>query len=109
MADVTERLVRRPELLKITGLCYTSYWKLEQKGEAPKGFLLTPRCKVWSLTQVLEWVEARKKAPAQGSVTPLRAKQIAQLSDVEIARQLAARISARPEVRAQLEELLGAS
>jgi prophage regulatory protein len=60
------RWVRRPELRKIVPLCDTTIYELEQKGEFPRRFNLTPRCVVWDLSEIEAWVEARRTASEAG-------------------------------------------
>jgi prophage regulatory protein len=62
------RWVRRPELRRIVPLGDTTIYELEQKGEFPKRFNLTPRCVVWDLAEVEAWVEARRMAFETGTV-----------------------------------------
>lgn len=56
------RWVRRSELRRIVPLGDTTIYELEQKGEFPRRFNLTPRCVVWDLAEVEAWVEARRMA-----------------------------------------------
>lgn len=45
---------------------------MEQRGEFPKRFRLTPRCVVWDLEEVEAWIEERKQASrAAKSSTPV--------------------------------------
>ena len=56
------RTVRRPELRKLVPLSDTTIYELERRGEFPKRFYLTPKCVVWPLMDVLEWIEERRLA-----------------------------------------------
>lgn len=56
------RWVRRSELLRVVPIGDTTIYELEQKGEFPRRFNLTPRCVVWDLAEVEAWVEARRMA-----------------------------------------------
>ena len=40
-------------------LSATTIYELEQRGEFPKRFYLTPRCAAWDLDEVNEWLEQR--------------------------------------------------
>jgi len=62
------RVVRRKELKHIVPLSDTTIYELEQKGDFPKRFYLTPRCVVWSLSEVLGWVDARRTAFNNGEI-----------------------------------------
>jgi prophage regulatory protein len=54
--------VRRAELRRIVPLADTTIYELEQRGEFPRRFNLTPRCVVWDLAEVEAWVEDRRRA-----------------------------------------------
>ncbi len=56
------RTIRRDELHQIVPLAETTIYEMEQRGEFPRRFRLTPRCVVWDLEEVEAWVEARKQA-----------------------------------------------
>ena len=62
------RWVRRSELRRIVPLGDTTIYELEQKGEFPRRFNLTPRCVVWDLAEVEAWVEERRMAFETGTV-----------------------------------------
>ena len=66
-ADIfRRRTVRRPELRKLVPLSDTTIYELEQKGEFPQRFYLTPRCVVWPLAEVLEWIDAQRRKGREG-------------------------------------------
>jgi prophage regulatory protein len=54
--------VRRAELRRIVPLADTTIYELEQRGEFPRRFNLTPRCVVWDLDEVEEWIAERRRA-----------------------------------------------
>ncbi|HEL5340019.1 TPA: AlpA family transcriptional regulator [Stenotrophomonas maltophilia] len=56
------RTIRRGELHQIVPLADTTIYEMEQRGDFPRRFRLTPRCVVWDLEEVEAWVEARKRA-----------------------------------------------
>jgi prophage regulatory protein len=56
------RTIRRPELRQIVPLADTTIYELEQRGEFPRRFFLTPRCVVWDLAEVEAWVADRRRA-----------------------------------------------
>lgn len=60
--------IRREQLREIVPLADTTIYEMEQRGEFPKRFYLTPRCPVWDLEEVNAWLESRRKAA--GSVNP---------------------------------------
>ena len=64
------RTVRRAELRRIVPLADTTIYELEQRGEFPRRFNLTPRCVVWDLAEVEAWLLARRAAPIQRAKHP---------------------------------------
>nr|WP_314433931.1 AlpA family phage regulatory protein [uncultured Brevundimonas sp.] len=62
------RTIKKPELRQMVPLADSTIWDMEQKGEFPKRFLLTPRCVVWDLGEVEAWLEMRRTRP----ITPAR-------------------------------------
>lgn len=56
------RTVRRKELREIVPLSDTTIYELEQRGEFPQRFNLTPRCVVWDLAEVKTWIDERRRA-----------------------------------------------
>lgn len=55
-------VVRRPQLRQIVPLADTTIYEMEQRGEFPKRFYLTPRCPVWDLAEINHWLAARRAA-----------------------------------------------
>jgi prophage regulatory protein len=45
-------LVRRQQLRELVPLADTTIYEMEQRGEFPKRFYLTPRCPVWDLGEI---------------------------------------------------------
>ncbi|UIF90942.1 AlpA family transcriptional regulator [Cupriavidus sp. UYPR2.512] len=70
------RTIRREELRQIVPLSDSTVYEMEAKGKFPKRFALTPRCVVWYLDEVLQWVEARRTGEvAVQAVTPPKPKR----------------------------------
>ena len=65
--SLSKRAIRRPELHRIVPLADTTIYEMEQRGEFPKRFFLTPRCVVWDLAEVEQWLEDRRLASAGNS------------------------------------------
>jgi prophage regulatory protein len=65
-----KRTIRRPEVLKKTGLSATTIYNLEKSGQFPPHFMLTPRCAAWDEAEVDAWLDARKARPAKGLPGP---------------------------------------
>jgi len=64
------RTIRRHELHQVVPLAATTIYEMERRGEFPRRFNLTPRCVVWDLQEVEEWIEARKKESRSGKTAP---------------------------------------
>lgn len=62
------RTIRRTQLREIVPLSGTTIYEMEQRGEFPRRFYLTPRCVVWDLAEVETWLEERRRASEAGKV-----------------------------------------
>ncbi|RRH96947.1 AlpA family phage regulatory protein [Mesorhizobium tamadayense] len=62
------RTVRRSQLREIVPLSDTTIYEMEQRGEFPRRFNLTPRCVVWDLGEVEAWIQERRNASFSGSI-----------------------------------------
>lgn len=69
-ATVAPRVIRREELRRIVPLADTTIYEMEQRGEFPLRFQLTPRCVVWDLAEVEAWLDERRKASRGGARPP---------------------------------------
>jgi prophage regulatory protein len=49
-------------LRQIVPLSDTTIYDMEQRGEFPRRFYLTPRCVVWDLAEVEAWLDERRRA-----------------------------------------------
>src|ERR1700722_16333188 len=58
-----KRTIRRKELREIVPLADSTIYEMEQRGEFPRRFALTPRCVVWDLSEVQAWLAARPSQP----------------------------------------------
>lgn len=56
--------IRRKDLRGMVPLSDSMIYEMEDRGEFPKRFNLTPRCVVWDKSEVEAWMEARKANPA---------------------------------------------
>lgn len=61
-------VLRRTQLRALVPLADTTIYDMEQRGAFPKRFYLTPRCPVWDLGAVNDWIAARREEA--GSVNP---------------------------------------
>jgi prophage regulatory protein len=51
-------------------LADSTIYEMEQRGQFPRRFALTPRCVVWDLNEVLTWLTARRATPIQRTPAP---------------------------------------
>src|SRR5262245_44486510 len=50
--EVLQRMVRRRQLREMVPLADTTICEMEQRGEFPRRFYLTPRCAVWDASEI---------------------------------------------------------
>lgn len=55
------RTIRRRELRTIVPLADSTIYELEQRGQFPRRFNLTPRCVVWDLGEIEAWLRQRRR------------------------------------------------
>jgi prophage regulatory protein len=65
-----KRVIRRKELRLLVPLSDTTIYEMEQRGEFPKRFYLTPRCAAWDLGEVQGWIELRRRASEARAIKP---------------------------------------
>ncbi|NDV89130.1 AlpA family phage regulatory protein [Aurantimonas aggregata] len=74
MARTTEnaikRTIRRKELRAIVPLADSTIYEMEQRGQFPRRFALTPRCVVWDLAEVETWLASRRATPINRAQHP---------------------------------------
>jgi prophage regulatory protein len=58
--QLTERLIRFPELKTICGLSRSTVWRLESEGKFPRSIRISKRALGWSLMEILQWIESKK-------------------------------------------------
>src|SRR5258708_20597888 len=67
MASASEksikRTIRRQQLREMVPLADSTIYEMEQRGQFPRRFALSPRCIVWDLGEVEAWLEDRRHAP----------------------------------------------
>lgn len=59
------RAILKDERRRMVPLSDTTIWELEQKGDFPRRFYLTPRTPAWDYDEVLAWLEKRKAGATQ--------------------------------------------
>lgn len=57
------RTIRRSQLREIVPLADSTIYEMEQRGEFPRRFALSPRCVVWDLAEVEAWLASRRSTP----------------------------------------------
>jgi prophage regulatory protein len=57
------RTIRRQQLREMVPLADSTIYEMEQRGEFPRRFALSPRCIVWDLAEVEAWLLARRATP----------------------------------------------
>lgn len=72
------RTIRRQELHQIVPLAETTIYEMERRGDFPRRFNLTPRCVVWDLEEVEDWIEERKQASRLGETGPASGPDVRQ-------------------------------
>jgi prophage regulatory protein len=58
-----KRTIRRDQLREMVPLADSTIYEMEQRGEFPRRFALSPRCVVWDLAEVEAWLAARRSTP----------------------------------------------
>ncbi|HEX3982437.1 MAG TPA: AlpA family phage regulatory protein [Acidisoma sp.] len=64
------RTIRRQQLREMVPLADSTIYEMEQRGEFPRRFALSPRCVVWDLAEVEAWLAARRSAPIARAQSP---------------------------------------
>ena len=62
--------IRRQQLHEMVPLADSTIYEMEQRGEFPKRFALSPRCVVWDLAEVEAWLENRRAKPVPRAKHP---------------------------------------
>lgn len=65
-----KRTIRRQQLREIVPLADSTIYEMEQRGEFPRRFALSPRCVVWDLAEVETWLATRRSAPIARAQSP---------------------------------------
>ena len=65
-----KRTIKKPQLRQMVPLADSTSWAMEQRGQIPRRFLLTPRCVVWDLAEVEAWLALRRAKPIRGAPPP---------------------------------------
>lgn len=65
-----KRTIRRHQLREMVPLADSTIYEMEQRGEFPRRFALSPRCIVWDLAEVEAWLLTRRAAPIRRAQHP---------------------------------------
>jgi prophage regulatory protein len=65
-----KRTIRRQQLREIVPLADSTIYEMEQRGEFPRRFALSPRCVVWDLAEVEAWLASRRSTPIVRAQSP---------------------------------------
>ena len=65
-----KRTIRRHQLREMVPLADSTIYEMEQRGEFPRRFALSPRCVVWDLAEVEAWLAARRSVPIARAKLP---------------------------------------
>lgn len=65
-----KKTIRRQQLREMVPLADSTIYEMEQRGEFPRRFALTPRCVVWDLSEVQAWLAARRSKPIARATGP---------------------------------------
>jgi len=63
----SKTLINRKKLLAMIPLSDRTIFNMEQRGEFPRRIALTSRNVAWDLTEIEEWIVARKSSGAQAT------------------------------------------
>ncbi|WP_425274905.1 helix-turn-helix transcriptional regulator [Stutzerimonas xanthomarina] len=63
----SKTLINRKRLSEIIPLSTRTIYNLEQRGEFPRRIVLTSRSIAWDLSEVVEWIEARRASGVQAA------------------------------------------
>ena len=69
-ATQIRRTIRRQQLREMVPMADSTIYEMEQRGEFPRRFALSPRCIVWDLAEVEAWLIARRTAPIRRAQHP---------------------------------------
>lgn len=84
------RIIRKPEVERLTGYSGVQIWRLEGKGQFPSRVELSPMAVGWFEDEVIEWIQSRvrrggKRPPVQYRGGPTKPKLDGR--DTEVAPQ----------------------
>jgi prophage regulatory protein len=76
------RTIRRQQLRQIVPLADSTIFGMEQRGEFPRRFALSPRCVVWDVSEVEQWLASRRTRPIErGQQVDVRHRRVRPVKD----------------------------
>lgn len=82
------RTIRRHQLREMVPLADSTVYEMEQRGEFPRRFALSPRCVVWDLAEVEAWLLSRRASPvARASHPDVRQRRARPVKELGRARR----------------------
>ena len=63
-----DRVLRFPEVKRLTGLSRTTIWEQEKAGRFPRHIQISPRAVGWLESHISSWLEALANGPAEQMV-----------------------------------------
>jgi prophage regulatory protein len=76
VTSVNSMLLKRKDVIELVGLCYTTIYNMEKRGEFPKRRQLSPGRVAWVRSEVEEWVRrcmaAGADVSAEAAACPVR-------------------------------------
>lgn len=57
--EAEERLIRLPEVMKMTSLARSTVWHLAKNGSFPQPIRLSPKITVWRAGEIQDWIKSR--------------------------------------------------
>ena len=58
---MTQDALKRPDMLKLVGMGYTTVWRLEKEGKFPARVRLSPGRVGWLLPEIEAWIKDRPR------------------------------------------------
>jgi prophage regulatory protein len=81
------RTIRRRALKEMVPLADSTIFGMEQRGEFPRRFALSPRCVVWDLAEVEQWLASRRTRPIErGQQVDVRCRRSRPVKDSDRVR-----------------------
>ena len=56
---INDAFVREAQAVQITGMSRTTRWRLEQKGEFPLRYQISPGLTAYKRSEIMEWITSR--------------------------------------------------